>query len=1002
MSKTGQSVRAIKAALMLGVMISAGGAPLAPSLAQEAVVNDTGVYGKNVARADFPGGSYRMIAEREWGRYDENDKLIRTYVELRRDDWAVELRQPNTDVFATIDTLRNAVLETDPNTNVLTEFAKIGSVAPRGDMPKVPLPRIPADYPDWYKDAWNARFNPANQGFRPGASVAANPAQSGQGATFAIGSSQSTIAQPTPGQPPAQGSTGGFNPFSNPGAPQQTGARQPTQTAQNSGGFDPNAPWLAAQGGGQPQTAAAPPVQQNNPFAPPSSNAPPSQQNNPFAPPAGQQQNPFSQQSGPPVFARGNGDGGAARRPGAQTQGTGAFQPQFGGGQGDLDALDPKTQFDGVWVAIGETYKRTSPEPPLDSPKRAAWEARYIAPRMIRITGVSDTSFVLENVNNTRNPAERAPIMGSGQFGMRKAAENRYTGSGANVSIQPGPDQTRDIMRATFPSAFAHMSGQYRRATTSSGLVLSRDRTKPEVLEGKPLISDEFANLTKVYQPSLVSYNPAAMNLLDPRAGRMAQIFERHQEQYYAFDPEVGRNVLYGLRGAETPTVLAENNRISVTSEAETQAQVSKSMGQSVAGIGYNFAREQTRMARSRSGTSTEFMLARIPRYALMVDLPNMELDYFFKNMVEELMTGRATYNQFFDRYGTHYASSVTYGGLGVSEETSQSLETAESLADKYSGGLNATATSKTGQQLGNSNMNNGNSSFNSSGSGFSTSSRQFRAVGGSGSTNAGSFQVDDKNVAPIMYDLRPISELINPALFDTGGDPNKIRRLLQVRQALQNRINARQRSLPKLSTLRPKSSEAYRITFNNIRCTSSGSRSRSSILLNGEINAYFNDSLGANRELSLLSKAVTEDTAETETIQCGPNAYPFGLVGKQMVVVKSIQSPVNVTFGVGPKALYDYKKPTFTTGDRIRQGGMNDMAEGIVGIFKPSRNSAKIMERDRKNLQLKASTAIPAWDNTFRGVPNIQPGQRNNGQWRIGGQGGPTLVVNYTVQRLQ
>lgn len=1008
---------AFKVALALGGAAVFGLAPQAPALAQDQVVNDTGVYGKNIARADFPGGYYQMIGEREWARYDADGNLVRTYVEVRRDDWAAEFRDSQNDVYAIIDTLRNAVSETDPKTGILTEFAKISSVAPRGDMPKIALPRVSADEPQWMKDQWAKRFD-ANQGFRPGTGVATNSGGSvQQRETFAAGPSQSTGGQTgnnAGGQTNAGGRGGGFNPFSN---QQDTGTSDPRQAqaqsqgqggAQGQAGFDPDAPWLAAQGGGQGRSQATPPTQQSNPFNPPSSgnSAPPQQQSNPFAPPAGTP-------SGPPDWAQGGGQasdpfpqsGGnapPARRPGQQAEANSGFGPQFGANDQPDTLDDPTSKFDGIWVAVGENYRRAQPEPPLNSPKRAAWESRFVPPRMIRVTGTSATSLVLENINITQRASDRGPVMGYGQFAMRKGGENQYSGSGANISLRPGPIARQDLMNANFPTSFRHMSGQYRRATTSDGLVLSRDRKAPEVLQNRPPISDQFANLTRVFQPSLVGYDPYRMNLLDPNLGQMAQLFEQHEMQYYTFDPQISKNVLYGLRAVMTNTSLAENNRISVTSEAETQEQMARAMGQSVLGIGYNVAKEKARSVSQRSGTSIDITLARIPRYTLVMDLPNMDLNYFFKVDVENLMSGGGSYDDFLDKYGTHYAAAVTYGGLGYAEEVTSTLETAESLMRKHSGGGQATATSKTGQQLGNASANTSNSQGNSSGSGFSTGQKVFRAVGGSGTMTESGYSVNEDSVAPILYDLRPISELINPALFDTKGNGNMIRQLLQVRQALQNRIVTRQRNKPRLSTIRPKGPEAYRITFNRMRCTSSGSNPRSSIKLNGEIVAKFNDSLGTNREIDLMSKPVTESSAPTETVSCGQNAYPLAFRNKQMVVVKSLQNPVNISFGVAPVGLYDYKTPTFDSDDRLRQSVANDFAEGVVGIFKPSRKGSEVIERDRKRIQLKASTEIKPWDNTFRTAPTIQKGERQDGSWRIGGGSSPTLVVDYTIERLQ
>jgi hypothetical protein len=336
-----RTLPAFAAALALGASVSLWALPQSAAIAQETVVNDNGVYGENVARADFPGGSYRMIGEREWGRFDENGQMIRTYVEVTRDDWAAEFRDPATNTYAIIDTLRLAVSETDPTTNVLTQFANITAVAPRGDKPRVALPRIPADYPQWYKDAWNKRFSPTSQGWQAGQSVAMS---SGQG-TFAIGP-----AQPLGGQQSGQAVQGGQP--SDPGV----------------GGYDFN-PFSA------PPPASAPPSggpgQQTNPFAPPP--APP------VAPPAWAQGN--DQQSSNPFSAPGGSRPPFAAPPPAVDRGDGGFDAQAGQEEA------PHSLIEGVWV---EQNARISPN---GDGERSA--ITWSSPKYLRFLPLDDTSVAI-------------------------------------------------------------------------------------------------------------------------------------------------------------------------------------------------------------------------------------------------------------------------------------------------------------------------------------------------------------------------------------------------------------------------------------------------------------------------------------------------------------------------------------------------------------------------------------------------------------------------------
>lgn len=947
----GQSVRAIKAALMLGVMISAGAAPLAPSLAQEAVVNDTGVYGKNVARADFPGGSYRMIAEREWGRYDENDKLIRTYVELRRDDWAVELRQPGTEVFATIDTLRNAVLETDPSTNILTEFAKIGSVAPRGDMARVPLPRIPADYPDWYKEAWNARFNPANQGFRPGASVAANSAQSGQDATFAIGSSQpstaqSTTAQTTPGQTtagqlPAQGSTGGFNPFSNPGAPQQTGAGQPTQTAQNAGGFDPNAPWLAAQGGGQPQTAAAPPVQQNNPFAPPPSSAPPTQQNNPFALPAGQQ---TGQQSGPPAWAQGQQQGQqAAAPPWGQNAGINGGGGQFG--EPETPAQGPHSLVEGVWV---ELNRRTQPEG--DGTRTAI---TWSSPKYLRVIPLSDNSVALL----TGGIATAWNV-------LNRQSETRYSGSGMNVNIT----KTADSLYLNVSGG--SISGRYEIARTANG-DFSRDRFDiPDRDSRRGLFNQD--GLTREWNTNFHSFDGLDMNLFDPLAGRRQQIFKQPGDFDYAIDDNLNLGLPYGLRGYRTRMSSSRQTEALITNAASFQRSMSMNFGGGIstpkASFGASYSYEKTSGTRQRSSNMSALGFARIERYTLILDEPNAQLSENFKRAVESLADGRMSAQNFVSTFGTHYAKAISYGGLGKAEKTMTSMQVAEFLSEKSSYSANGGAK---GATL-NGGFSEGKSTENSTESVFTRD--EFEAVGGSGAMSFNGWQVSDNDTVPVRYDLRRLSDLITPLFFDMKSFEDATK-YLRAHNKLRTAIDQRMNGAPPFANgyAGPK---FYEIELHSLRCTAKGDEKTDTVTLRGNMELAYTDDTGP-KSISLFSNAAGE------AMTCGSGRKNLTL--KPLIVLSNGSSGSSSrdfgSFSISSNLTEVDEGPRRSTGEQVRDGFLTGFSLGL------------------------ANRAVRDIDDTIGGASMLQPLVRTaNGERRtmsFGRNPAPTIVVDYTVREI-
>lgn len=697
-----------------------------------------------------------------------------------------------------------------------------------------------------------------------------------------------------------------------------------------------------------------------------------------------------------------------ARRPGSNLGNSNV--PFSSGSQNDLPVTeDPKTQFDGVWVEINAYPRRVLPAPAQNASNITVWEAHYISPRMINITGLSPTQLFVENVNMAGKEgqgeieAERGLVLGSGQFVVTKKADNIYSSQISSVSIKRGPVERQDIMNLSVKGAFGFLSGQYRRATLPDNLVLSRDRNDPETMADRPKRSDKFANIATLYEPSLVGYDIFNISPLQPNSGRKGHLFEQHGAQDYSFDDKISIAVPYGLRGIEVAASENDNAKVSVTSEQETQKQMSMSMGASILGFGANFSKEKTQSARQSVSSSLEITFARIPRYALVLDLPNMELNYFFRHAIEGLINGDNNYEGLLSSFGTHYANAVTYGGLGFVEEHISTQESADSLFKKWNASGEMSDGGKGPGGNTGANFGSGNGEGERSATGISTSSKKFRAVGGSGTFNEAGWVVNDDHLAPIMYDLRPISELINPILFPTEGKSKKIIKLLMVRQKLQSMIKQKLANAPRLSNIKPKASRAYRVSFQNIRCTSPGSHVRSSIKLSGEIVAKFNDSLGS-RELKLFSSPVEETTAPTVSIACGPKSVPMVLTNKQMVLIKSLDNPVDLSFGVKPNDLYDYVKPTYTDEDNLRMSLANDFSTTVAGVF-TSKFSDKTVTAERKRIQLKASTKIIAHGRNLpdRSMPpDFHLDKPSNGIWLFGNTISPSILVEYKVVRLQ
>ncbi len=250
---------------------------------------DTGVYGKNIARADFDGGSLRQTGPQQWGEYDANGQLIGVYQEVVRDDWAVEMRDPNRpERYVSIDLYYNQLFRLDSE-GVLNPAERITSLTPNRQMPRIARPPLPAfaqqqvqqaDTQPWQGgEAVPVGGNTngggqvtSSQPWQGGQAVSTDTNNTGTSTGSASGAAPWETSQPQ--QAPAQ--QGGFNPFGGSGTQQQgttswaqgnTSAPAPTpapsspppwQQQGQSQGNSSSPPWAGGAAGGSSAAASEP------------------------------------------------------------------------------------------------------------------------------------------------------------------------------------------------------------------------------------------------------------------------------------------------------------------------------------------------------------------------------------------------------------------------------------------------------------------------------------------------------------------------------------------------------------------------------------------------------------------------------------------------------------------------------------------------------------------------------------------------------------------------
>lgn len=207
------------------------------------------------------------------------------------------------------------------------------------------------------------------------------------------------------------------------------------------------------------------------------------------------------------------------------------------------------------------------------------------------------------------------------------------------------------------------------------------------------------------------------------------------------------------------------NAKISV-SGAVNSAMALVGMGGQVAdtsaSAGYSETTETVDTMRSSNSVGQLMGYSRDKQYALVVDYPNARLSSDFTDAVGDLERF-GDYEGFIRKFGTHYPYAVTYGAAArlsqtISEESySQSLQTTngnaiEAQLNIMESGIGGFTNDMQGGLSGTQNS-------------IGNDGGQFLAVGGNGSWDQNGYMAGETPY-PILMDLRPIDELLNPINF--------------------------------------------------------------------------------------------------------------------------------------------------------------------------------------------------------------------------------------------
>ncbi|MEM9851001.1 MAG: MAC/perforin domain-containing protein, partial [Pseudomonadota bacterium] len=267
-----------------------------------------------------------------------------------------------------------------------------------------------------------------------------------------------------------------------------------------------------------------------------------------------------------------------------------------------------------------------------------------------------------------------------------------------------------------------------------------------------------------------------------------------HSSDTYAeFRDSFSTTVTAGVSGKLSPVSFSTSLRMAEARQSISENKVSKTMG-----------------------------MAKSVFYDLILDKSEIALADGFREDVARLAETR-NFTGFIETYGTHYASAVVYGGIGVleidaTERMRQTLRE-RGVGLKIETGVLLDAETQTKASFGVEHNKEHAETFRDV---VGTQTESFYWIGG---THAGvehnSWSVGTDGVVPVHVALRPIHELLSPLFFD---DPDVFVRVrLELKRAIENREATASRSLP-LDTGDPVWTLEARV--DRIVCTDEGANS--------------------------------------------------------------------------------------------------------------------------------------------------------------------------------
>lgn len=216
-----------------------------------------------------------------------------------------------------------------------------------------------------------------------------------------------------------------------------------------------------------------------------------------------------------------------------------------------------------------------------------------------------------------------------------------------------------------------------------------------------------------------------------------------------------------------------------ITSEKEMQESSSFSIGLNVAAKGkgeppsdkpkaaggINYSKSQMSGTSDNKTSMRSFGVQQIHDYVLILDQGHIKLSSGFLNMIADIKANRRPVSDLFEKFGTHYPNAVTYGASSRASMRFDSSDVRIWAQNKES--VNASITIPVKAMEITPSFSSEKEKNESNRLSSSNKVETFSAVGGNAGGSLATFQADASRVVPVLFDLRPIHELINPIHFD-------------------------------------------------------------------------------------------------------------------------------------------------------------------------------------------------------------------------------------------